>query len=162
MGVITTIIAVGPLASSSAAFMCSAVQQKAVGSFLNTSIPPVARQALYYHWFLGFRNAVYLSAPCHITTLVLCFINLFSGMSNAPSMLWLGGILFTFGHMYPLRLGLEHLGLTEKAWKAKSADEGYAFVKSFVDANVQRLTFVDFPGWLCIVAAVVLGAARSN
>ncbi|WEW56052.1 hypothetical protein PRK78_001487 [Emydomyces testavorans] len=127
-------------------------------SFLTASVPAAARQAVYYHWFSTYKNVVYLSAPCHITTIILSLINLLSGSSNAPSILWLLGILFTVGHGYPVRLGLEHLNLTEEAWNKKSTEEGYAFLKSFVDANGRRLRLVDLPGWLCIVGAVVLGA----
>ncbi|EEP78971.1 predicted protein [Uncinocarpus reesii 1704] len=155
-----TIIALGPLASCAAAFMCSAVQQRSMKSFLNRSIPPTARHALYFQWFSEFKKAMYLSAPSHLLTLVLCFINLASSTSRATSTLWTGGIFFTIAHVYPIRLGVRHLTLSQDGWNEKSTGEAFAWVKSFVDVNGQRLLIVDLPGFLCIAGAVVLENLR--
>ncbi|KAK4164418.1 hypothetical protein QBC43DRAFT_318099 [Cladorrhinum sp. PSN259] len=150
-----TLVQVAPLASSTSALICSLGQQITHASLLDPSVPAQARKEVYYPFFKTYRNIVFLSAPSHLTTVATCLINYFCGSSS--SLWWILGVAFVFGHAYPLQSGMKLMGLTAESWNKKTIPETRAFLDEFVDINGTRLMFVDFPGWLCVMIAVVMG-----
>ncbi|OKL60772.1 hypothetical protein UA08_04446 [Talaromyces atroroseus] len=151
---VASIIRVAPLATSSAALMCSATQHITMISIINPRIPPTTRHSLWYPFFISYKRVVFLSAPCHLSTILFSLLNL--GYSSTSSFTWLAAIFFVFAHAYPLRVGLEHFNLTAEDWQRKSPEEGYRFLKGFVDVNGWRLILIDLPGWICVFAAVAV------
>ncbi|KAH8689831.1 hypothetical protein BGW36DRAFT_307848 [Talaromyces proteolyticus] len=134
--------------------MCSATQHITMISIINPRITPSTRHSLWYPFFSSYKRVVFLSAPCQLSTIFFSLMNL--NYSPASSLLWLAAICFVFAHAYPLRVGLEHFNLTAEDWQRKIHEEGYRFLKGFVNVNGRRLLLVDFPGWLCVFAAVVV------
>ncbi|KAL2158312.1 hypothetical protein VTH06DRAFT_4633 [Thermothelomyces fergusii] len=148
----STLLLVAPLASSSAAFVCSIGQQVTMSAFLGPKVPPQARRDLWFPFFVNYRNIVYVSAPNHLTTIGTCLLNYFV---NGPSVWWLVCAAFVFAHAHPLEKGMRLLNLTAAEWDSKTMPETRAWIQDFVDINSRRLVLVDLPGWLCVVATVV-------
>ncbi|KAL2173699.1 uncharacterized protein P884DRAFT_280843 [Thermothelomyces heterothallicus CBS 202.75] len=148
----STLLQVAPLASSSAALICSVSQQVTMTAFLGHKVPPQARRELWYPFYVNYKNIVYVSAPSHLTTITTCLINYFS---NAPSVWWLVCVAFVVGHAHPLQKGIKLLNLTAAEWESKTMPETRAWFQDFVDINQRRLLLVDLPGWLCVIATVV-------
>jgi hypothetical protein len=123
-------------------------------SLLRSTVPAQARREVFYPFYEGFKRMVSVSAPNHLTTIATCLINYFAG--NDLSLWWLACVMFVFGHAYPLKTGLRILGLTGREWDSKTLPETRAFIQEFVDINARRLLLVDFPGWLCVLATVVM------
>ena len=124
-------------------------------------MPAQARRDLWFPFFKSYRNIVFLSAPSHLTTISTCLINYFwgggGGGSQQSSWWWLLCVAFVVGHAYPLSSGMKLMGLTAESWNKKTLPETRGWLQEFVDINGTRLMFVDFPGWLCVVVAVVMG-----
>ncbi|KAK3996231.1 hypothetical protein QBC44DRAFT_318443 [Cladorrhinum sp. PSN332] len=151
-----TLVQVAPLASSTSALICSVGQQFTHVSLIDPAVPAQARREVWYPFFKSYRNIVFLSAPSHLTTITTCLINYFCGGPQA-SLWWLLGVAFVVGHAYPLSSGMKMMSLTAEIWNKKTLPETRGWLQDFVDINGTRLKFVDIPGWLCVVVAVVMG-----
>jgi hypothetical protein len=101
-------------------------------SFLHLSIPQGSLHSLFGAWQISFKKIVFLSAPAHLLTVILCIANLRNPSPTntaavITSSLWGLGILFTLLHAYPAGsrggAGMEFFRLSEEGWKGRSRDE---------------------------------------
>lgn len=130
-----------------------------MSAFLAPAIPAQARRDLWYPFFERYKRVVFLSAPCHLTTIASCLLNWASSSSGEMSAWWwLACAAFVVGHGYPVfSTGIRLMGLTKGEWDGLTLEEGKRWLGEFVDVNGTRLVLVDLPGWVCVVVTVVGG-----
>ncbi|KAF2138631.1 uncharacterized protein K452DRAFT_321174 [Aplosporella prunicola CBS 121167] len=159
------LLRLAPLATSSAFVMCSATQQFTMTSFFDPSVPPEGREVVFPRWLQSFANISLMSGSALVSTAVLCAANAAigpgDGVDQPATKLWLAGLAFTLGHLYPLRWGMKLMGLRNDGYKKYSKPEIVEFLGTFCKVNIQRLLLVDLPGWCCVFAAVFSSLSQS-
>lgn len=138
--------------------MCSLSQQLALSSFLNPRITASTRHTLFYPWITTFARVVYLSAPCHLTTVLFCLLNLFIFPSStspftADKTLWASALVLTLLHGYPWKVGLRLSRIRENDWRRMDSEEGKKLIALFTEVNATRLAKVDVWGWVAVLGA---------
>jgi len=139
---------------------CSISQQFAYYAFFQISSTAKTKvetplPTIFAPWLQSFKNIVYFSATCHLTTVVFCLLNIFLGVDGR--WFWVAGLVLTLAHAYPIKTGLRFMKIKEEDWRVMQNGEIRKMLGVFVGVNKERLKLVDVAGFGFVLAAAMRG-----